>query len=260
MRLIVTRPAAQAAVWVSRLHELGVDAAALPLIAVAPPADAAPLHQAWDRLAGYALVMFVSPNAVRGFFDAARGASWPAGPMAASTGPGTTASLLAAGVAGDRIVAPPGDAASFDSEALWSRLAAQPWPGRQVLIVRGEEGRDWFAETLRRHGAGVDFVAAYRRVEPVFGPDEQALLAAACAEPARHCWHFASSQAVATLLSHAPGRSWASASALASHERIVATVRAAGFGRVDRVGVRPEEVAAHLHRSGAVPSIESRAP
>jgi len=39
MRIIVTRPAAQAAAWVRSLAARGVDAVALPLIEIAPPAD-----------------------------------------------------------------------------------------------------------------------------------------------------------------------------------------------------------------------------
>lgn len=233
MPLIVTRPDAQAGPWVQQLQQLGVPAAALPLIAIAPLADTAPLHQAWAGLAQQALVMFVSANAVQQFFAGRpAGAAWPAHTLAASTGPGTTAALLAAGVPAAQVVAPAADALRLDSEALWAQLAAHPWGGRPVLVVRGEDGRDWLAEQFSAAGAQVAFLAAYRRVSPTLHAAERALLQAALARPAAHVWWFTSSEALRHLLALAPGASWAAARAWASHPRIQQAVQAAGFGQV----------------------------
>jgi uroporphyrinogen-III synthase len=52
LRLIVTRPAAQAEPWVQALRALGFDAVALPLIGIEPLADPAPVHEAWRLLPG----------------------------------------------------------------------------------------------------------------------------------------------------------------------------------------------------------------
>ncbi|MGD9834490.1 MAG: uroporphyrinogen-III synthase, partial [Piscinibacter sp.] len=60
MKVLVTRPAAQAAEWVAGLRERGIDAAALPLIGIHPPADTAPVRAAWAALAGHRMAMFVS--------------------------------------------------------------------------------------------------------------------------------------------------------------------------------------------------------
>lgn len=46
LRLIVTRPREQALPWVQALRAAGIDAQALPLIDIAPPADAAPVRAA----------------------------------------------------------------------------------------------------------------------------------------------------------------------------------------------------------------------
>ena len=67
MRLLVTRPLAQADALVAELRAGGVDAVALPLIDIAPAADPQPLRQAWHELPSLALVMFVSANAVQHF-------------------------------------------------------------------------------------------------------------------------------------------------------------------------------------------------
>ena len=46
MRAIVTRPEREALQWVASLQAQGIDALALPLIAITPPADAQALEQA----------------------------------------------------------------------------------------------------------------------------------------------------------------------------------------------------------------------
>ncbi len=258
MRVVVTRPAAQAAVWVDALAALGCDAVALPLIAIDAVDDVpgcAALHAAWATLPQRALAMFVSANAVEHFFAAAppNAAGWPHGVVAACTGPGTSAALVRAGVPAAAIVEPPADAAQFDSEALWARLAEQPWHGRSVLVVRGDGGRDWFAQTLRDHGASVDFVTAYRRAAPQLDAAQRALLDAALAQPAAHAWLFGSSEAVQRLAELAPGADWSRGVAWATHPRIAAAARAAGFGAVDVVASSRQAVAERC-RGDALPA------
>lgn len=63
-RVLVTRPAHDAAAWVQRLTEHGIAAEALPLIEITPEPPTGALAQARQRLGDYAAVMFVSGNAV----------------------------------------------------------------------------------------------------------------------------------------------------------------------------------------------------
>ncbi|MDE2393936.1 MAG: uroporphyrinogen-III synthase [Burkholderiales bacterium] len=250
MRVLVTRPPRQAADWVARLRRLGLDAAALPLIGIAEVEDPAPLQAAWATLAARSLVVFVSPNAVEHFFARrAPAQAWPAATLAGSTGPGTSAALRAAGLGEAQLVEPGVDAPSFDSEALWARLAGRDWGGRSVLVVRGEDGREWLSQTLRARGARVDFVAAYRRLPPLLDAAGAALLAAALADPAAHLWLFSSSEALRHLQALAPGAAWGGSRAAASHPRIVQSARELGFGRVDALAPDPEAVAALLRRT-----------
>jgi uroporphyrinogen-III synthase len=242
MRVVGTRPAAQAAFWVDALRSLGLDAVALPLLGIEPLPDPAPLHAAWSALARFDFAMFVSANAVQQFFVAASG-PWPEGVLAGSTGAGTSAALLAGGVPALLLVEPAAGAPRFDSEALWQRLSARDWRGRRALIVRGEEGRDWLADTLRGAGAEVAFVAAYRRGAPTWGETERDRLAAALAAPRAHLWLFSSSEAVRYLAAQAPGADWSSAIAAASHPRIAATARAVGFGQVHEIAPSQAAVA-----------------
>lgn len=248
MRVIVTRPQREAQDWVRELAAAGLPAQALPLIDIRPAPEPAALVRAWQQLAdaGYAGVMFVSANAVAGFFasnkavDSVFSAGAAIKTRAWSPGPGTTRALLRAGVAPERIDAPATDAAQFDSEALWQVVGPQVKPGDRVLIVRGGDaqsadtgagsGRDWLARRLAEAGATAEFVVAYQRARPQFDAAQQQLAAEAAADGS--VWLFSSSEAVHNLQACLPGQSWQAARAVATHPRIAAAARQAGFGVV----------------------------
>lgn len=240
MKVLVTRPAAQAAQWVAQLGSRGVEAVALPLIGIDGPADPAPVRAAWAGLARQDLVVFVSPNAAERFFALRPdGAAWPAGTSAGSPGPGTSRELERLGVPASAIVAPADDAEQYDSEALWAQLHdRRDWRGASVAIVRGDGGRDWLAQTLRDAGATVTPVSAYRRVAPALDAAQRAQLAAALGAPAHHAWLFSSSEAIDQLVALAPQADWRATLAVATHPRIAERAQRAGFGRV--VSCRPE--------------------
>ena len=234
MRVLVTRPAQQAADWVRRLRDSGIDAVALALIGIAPPLDAAAVQAAWHALSSQRLVVFVSPNAAEQFMAARpAGVNWPGAAQAASLGPGTTDALHRLGVPAAQIVEPAADAAQFDSEALWQQLSHADWRGANVLVVRGDGGRDWLADTLRERGATVNLLAAYRRTPPRLGEAEQALLNGALRKPRDHLWFFSSSEAIDNLAALAgPAADWSQARALTTHPRIAARAQRLGFKHV----------------------------
>ena len=234
MRVLVTRPAGQAGEWVEGLRAAGLDAVALPLLGIGPPEDLAAVHDAWTRLPGQAMAMFVSPNAAEHFFAARPpGSAWPVAVLAASPGPGTTATLKRLGVPSAAIAEPAADAPQFDSESLWSVVGpSRSWAGAGVLIVRGESGRDWFASQLTGQGARVEYVAAYRRAAPVLDDPEKRVLAAALADPGAHLWFFSSSEAIDHLEALAPDTDWGAARAVATHPRIAERARRLGVGQV----------------------------
>ncbi len=236
MRILVTRPAAQATSWVQSLEQHGLSAQALPLMEIAPALDTAAVTDAWHRLADARLVMFVSANAVEHFFALRPPqAAWPEGTQAAAPGPGTTRALREAGVPMSQIARPPPDSPQFDSEALWHTLSLQDWQGANVQVVRGDGGRDWLADTLRAHGAEVGFVSAYRRTAPSWDAAARSLLAEALARPTHHLWFFSSSEAIDHLMAHLEHTAAAlpsGAKALATHPRIAGRAEAAGFNHV----------------------------
>ncbi len=234
MRVIVTRPAAQAADWAVQLRANAIDAVALPLIGIAPMGDPAELHAAWRALHAKRLVVFVSPNAAEQFFaQRPPGTAWPPALLAGSPGPGTTRVLVGLGVAATQVIEPASDAPQFDSESLWAQLRVRAWQGTQVLLVRGDGGREWLAQTLQAAGARVGHVTAYRRVAPSFDDAHAGLLQAALDRPDSHLWFFSSSEAIDNLEAGAPpGSVWWAASAIATHPRIATRARQLGFARV----------------------------
>lgn len=253
-RIIVTRPAHEAAQWLAWLHAAGWPAQAWPLIDIGPAPDEAALAQRRAELCqgGYDAAMFVSPQAVRGFFgdDSATGCAWPADVRAWAPGPGTARALQAAGVPLQAIDAPAPDAPQFDSEALWTQVAFQVRPGHRLLLVRGlsqtaadapptpatagqqGHGRDWLAQRCQAQGGAVVYGVAYQRRAPVWD-------AARCAQALQalqdgSVWLLSSSEALAHLAALLPAASapWARMRALATHPRIAQAAQALGVGAV----------------------------
>ena len=260
MRVVVTRPEADAPAWVRQLSGNGREVLALPLIEIFAAPDTAALRQAWQQLSQYHAVMFVSGNAVAQF-AAAQVAGSLAGwahhaPLtrAWGTGPGTRQALLRAGVAEDQIDAP--GAGQFDSEALWQLVRDRVRPGQRVLIVRGTDaqqtsvpvasgvGRDWLAQTLGNAGVEGDFVVAYGRRAPVWSPLLRALAQGAAVDGS--LWLFSSAEAINNLRQLLPLQDWAGARALATHPRIAQAARDAGFGVVRESRPALQEVLASI--------------
>lgn len=275
VRLLLTRPEAQADDWSRRMAAVGVATVSLPLIDIAATDDPLPARQAWCELASTDLAMFVSPNAVRHFFDQRPpAASWPARTWAATVGPGSAQALLALGVPAERIVQPPPGSESLDSEHLWPELRrvfasawggeGDAWTGRRALLVRGDGGREWLGDRLRECGLRVDAVSVYRRACPRLDETARALLRAALAQPASHVWLFSSSEAIGHLEALEQGTrasgvppDWGAVRAVATHERIAARAQALGVGHV--VLVRPEAAAvADAFRMLSGSTLESR--
>lgn len=257
-RILVTRPAHDAAAWVQALADHGLQAEALPLIAIGPCQGSAArqaLLQARNaaRAPGHwRALMFVSGNAVQYFFGSNQDSEPDGWAQAApdlrvwAPGPGTAHSLMLQGFAAGRIDAPPPDAAQFESETLWQVVRHQVRAGDRVLIVRGASqdaggspaggtgttgaGREWLAARLREAGAEVEFLAVYERQLPRWSEAQRSLARQAARDGS--LWLFSSSEAVANLQQLLPHEDWHQGRALATHERIARQALRAGFGLV----------------------------
>ena len=286
MRVIVTRPEGDARRWVGSLQAHGLEALALPLLAIAPVGDVQALRQAWQQIAGYSAVMFVSGNAVTHFFACKPQAFsvFTVGAAIATrawaVGPGTVRALCAHGVAPACIDAPGAHAPQFDSQALWQVVAESLQPGQKVLIVRGDGGQP--AEPAEPDAsasasatapatapaaapapapaaaAGRDWLAQQLARVGVLvefveayqrGPvplDAAQRRLARAAARDGSVWLFSSAQAVRNLAQCMAGTDWSGARAVATHERIAQAARNAGFGVVCESRPSVEEIVASI--------------
>lgn len=196
-KVVITRPLAQAEPLARAVAALGREPVVLPLLEIDALPDQSQLQGTLAGLAGYALVAFVSPNAIDAAFAHIGG--WPAGVAIAVVGEGSRAALARHGLgAHNATIYSPGDGDTSDSEGLLRTLDPATLAGRPVLIVRGESGRDLMAESLAAAGARVSTVAAYRRRPPAPTAAFAARLRALLAEP--NDWIVTSSEALRGLM------------------------------------------------------------
>lgn len=167
--VLVTRPQGQAKRLVDALVAEGARAVEVPAIRIDPP-------ESWDRLdaaiahGGYDWVIFTSANGVRSFWDrvqaAGRSAEWFAGTRVAAIGPETARSIEGCGLGVDLM---PDE---YVAEALLACLGESgSLLGRRVLLPRADIARDALAVGLRRAGAIVETLVAYRTA-PAAPPPE----------------------------------------------------------------------------------------
>ncbi|KND57049.1 Uroporphyrinogen-III synthase [Candidatus Burkholderia verschuerenii] len=258
--LVITRPGGHSSGLIAQLHGAGFDTLEFPLIDIAPVADEAPLRAALDELYGphtlrYALVVFVSPNAIDKSFIKLD-ARWPVEVPVAVVGPGSIAALARNGVREPTytVISPSTEHADprFDSEALYTAIEAHfgeaGLEGKRVLIVRGDGGREWLAERMTEAGAGVEKVAAYRRVLPEPSMQKWERIHALLAGES-HAWLLTSSEGVRNLDELAREHLTADeiarlkrAPIVCPHPRITEAARQSGFDTITVSGAGDERI------------------
>jgi len=169
-RLLLTRPAEDCAALAQTLAAQGVVSHCMPLLAIEALDETPEQRSAFADLQRYCAVIVVSKPAARIGLQllAQHGAPTPDLPWF-SVGAATAAVLAEQGLG---VHFPDlGD----DSEALLALPALQQAiaaPAPRVLILRGEGGREFLAESLRSQGVSVDYLPLYRRVLPQYAPGE----------------------------------------------------------------------------------------
>ena len=127
------------------------------------------------------LIFAVSSNAVKHFHRLTQEAGVPIStrPYYAAVGVSTQEAWLQLGIAADRVIAPP-SLEDNDSEALWAHLQTLGLDRfKHVLIVRAQDGRNWFTEQLLEKGLDVYRLSAYQRVPSQFTREQLAQLSQA---------------------------------------------------------------------------------
>ncbi len=167
-KILVTRSRGQASDLSRLLEEQGAEAIEIPTIELRPPTSFARMDAAIRRLASYDWIIFTSVNGVSSFFDRLwkKGSDLRdlAGVKVVAIGPATARAVEERGVRLNSV------AQEFRAEGLVRLLRGVR--GQRVLIPRAREARDVLIKELRRKGARVDVVEAYRTVIPRFGQRE----------------------------------------------------------------------------------------
>ena len=165
-RLLLTRPAEESQALALTLAEEGIFSSSLPLLDIQPLPVSEENRSIIYNLAAYCAVIVVSKPAARLGLELVDEV-WPQPPMQDWFAVGAaTAQIL--DDYGLRVFYPEqGD----DSEALVALpqlQAAISGYDPKVLIMRGEDGREWLAEQLREQGVAVDYLPLYRRSLPQY--------------------------------------------------------------------------------------------
>lgn len=234
--VVITRPLAQAGELARRVAALGRKAVIFPLLEILPLADQAPLQQALRDLSGYALIAFVSPNAI----DAALAArpDWPHTIALAVVGEGSRIALARHGLTAENsTIISPTDLERTDSETLLAELDLPALRGKRVLIVRGESGRELLGDALRAAGVQVTPLAAYRRAAPALDEARRReLKRLLCGQ---NDWIVTSSEALRILTKMVAQLDVVEGVAkmqqqrmIVSHVRIAETAQLLGFGNI----------------------------
>jgi uroporphyrinogen III methyltransferase/synthase len=182
LSVVVTRPRAQAEELVAGLTEAGADVVALPVIAIADPAELGVLETAAGRAGDYDWIVFSSANAVDRFVGLLRDGRALGGVRLAAVGPATAAALADHRLVAD-LVPPVATAEGLVAAMPTASAESEAGTGR-VLFPRAAEARDVLGPGLRAKGWEVDEVEAYRTVTagPADGATDDVVEAAVSAE------------------------------------------------------------------------------
>lgn len=165
-RVVLTRPIERQSTLMQALLNDGFDVLSLPALSIQPATTAKqPQPQTYDWM------VFVSRAAWQYYWASLQTQApifvWPPGCRIAAVGTATALAIkktLATLTGQTPPVMTPVASLPQDSESLWQSLAHELRSGSNVLIVRGQTGRDWLAEKIRRQGCLTTIHEAYQRL------------------------------------------------------------------------------------------------
>ncbi|MEL6116671.1 uroporphyrinogen-III synthase [Photobacterium sp. SP02] len=159
MTVLITRPAPHGEALAQALAAKGIKALVQPLLAIAPGAGLLTLGDQLARLKKGDCLIAVSPHAVKmaHTYLTEKEICWPASLHYIAVGQQTAATL--ADACGQHVEAPQQE----DSEGLLALPALMTAAGRNVLILRGNGGRELIFETLAERQAHVSYCETYAR-------------------------------------------------------------------------------------------------
>jgi uroporphyrinogen III methyltransferase/synthase len=163
-RVVITRAAAQSEQLAQELSARGAIPIVFPLVAFAEPEDFGPLDAAIERVEQFEWMILTSAQTVRALTKRSEALKRPLNPKGskmriACVGPVTAEVARGAGLAVDHI------AGTHNGVALAEELGSS-LQGRTVILPRSDRANPDLPAALKRYGASVTEVIAYRTVRP----------------------------------------------------------------------------------------------
>lgn len=162
--VVLTRPRAAADALAAPLAREGARVFIFPALAIEDLPLTAPLERLLADLSRFQMAVFVSANAVeKGLAMVARIGPWPPRLRVAAIGEATAEALRNSGFAA--VISPQ---ERHDSDALLAlpQLQHPRVHGENILVFRGQGGRERLKEALEARGAHVEYAECYARVRP----------------------------------------------------------------------------------------------
>ena len=164
--VVITRPREPAEALARSLEDEGARTFVFPALAIEDLPPTPELEAAIAALPRASLAIFVSAHAVeRGLAAVRARMPWPDAVEVAAVGEATAEALRNSGFA--RVISP---RERHDSEALLETARLQAVEGENIIVFRGEGGRERLREGLEARGARVAYAQCYRRVRPRTDP------------------------------------------------------------------------------------------
>jgi uroporphyrinogen III methyltransferase/synthase len=163
-RIVITRAATQSEALSKQLSALGAIPVILPLVAFAEPEDFSALDEAITQVDRFDWMVFTSAQAVRAIVARSERLKIPLSravskAMIAAVGPASAESVTQAGLPVEYVANVHNGVALADE--LGERIR-----GRKVLLPRSDRANPDLPAALKRHGALVTEVVAYRTLQP----------------------------------------------------------------------------------------------
>jgi uroporphyrinogen III methyltransferase/synthase len=169
-RIVVTRARQQASDLVELLSDLGAECLEYPTIKIMPLADPQPLKQAVENLTAYDWIVFTSVNGVIYFFEQLFAAGKDVRALGrmktAAIGPATAGRLREFGLTSDIVPK------TYRAESVVEAFKAEPLKDKKILLPRAAEARPVLPEELKKMGAQVDEVPAYKTLKVTESTDD----------------------------------------------------------------------------------------
>jgi uroporphyrinogen III methyltransferase/synthase len=166
-KILITRAREQSGDFAARLKKLGAEVIEFPTIEIVPPLRWKELDRAVDELKSYDWILFTSANGVHFFWQRLkqrrRSFRLPSSLEVCAIGPATAEQLKKKGVSVHYIPK------AFIAESILEGFKKKVINGKRILLARAKKARDILPDGLRKMGAEVDVVEAYRTARPKGG-------------------------------------------------------------------------------------------